>query len=285
VLLALAGVGLSAAVLRARQAAFPAPPSTERLLYLRSGSVADRLALSFDAVVADVYWIRAIQHYGRDLRSDRGADRFEILQPLLDLTTTLDTRFNIAYRFGAVFLSSDPPKGPGRPDQAIALLEKGLRHNPGRWQYQFDIAFVHYFATQNFAAAADAFDRAAAMPGAPEWLRPVAAKTRLQGGDRASARRMFSDLLRSEEAYIRDAARRGLDQIAALDMIDAIQKAIEDYYAKTGTYPQSLTDLERAGYPRVPADPTGVPFEYHADKHSVTLSGKSSLHPLPTSLK
>ena len=69
---------------------------------------------------------------------------------LLDLTTTLDPHFNIAYRFGAIFLVHEPPNGPGRADQAIALLEKGSRRNPTRWQYAHDIGFIHYWYTGDY---------------------------------------------------------------------------------------------------------------------------------------
>ena len=51
--------------------------------------------------------------------------------PLLDLTTTLDPYFSIAYRFGAIFLSEASPGGPGRPDQAVALLAEGRRRPTG----------------------------------------------------------------------------------------------------------------------------------------------------------
>ena len=61
------------------------------------------------------------------------------------LTTTLDPRFNIAYRFGAIFLAEPYPGGAGRPDLAIALLEKGLRARPDKWEYMQDIGFVHYW--------------------------------------------------------------------------------------------------------------------------------------------
>ena len=36
------------------------------------------------------------------------------------------------------------------------------------------------------------------MPGAPDWIRPLAALTRAQGGDRAGARRLLSELLGAE---------------------------------------------------------------------------------------
>src|SRR6185436_234316 len=145
------GLGAAAAVLHAREVRYPAPPPTERLLYLRSGGVARRVMLSFDGLAADVYWIGAIQHYGRDASGKQATDtnRFELLEPLLDLTTTLDPHFNIAYRFGAIFLAlpqgSGKGSGPGRPDLAIKLLEKGLANNPTRWNYAYDAGFVHYF--------------------------------------------------------------------------------------------------------------------------------------------
>ena len=36
---------------------------------------------------------------------------YALLYPLLDITTTLDPRFNIAYRFGAIFLAEPYPGG------------------------------------------------------------------------------------------------------------------------------------------------------------------------------
>ena len=97
-----------------------------------------RLTRGYNALAADLYWIRAIQYYGgakrrlRTLQAAGAADAsrapdYQLLYPLLDLTTTLDPRFNIAYRFGAIFLAEPYPGGAGRPDLAIALLEKGLR--------------------------------------------------------------------------------------------------------------------------------------------------------------
>jgi hypothetical protein len=77
----------------------------ERILYVRSGAALKRIVLGFDALAADVYWIRAIQHYGGErVSGPRAGEKYKLLYPLLDLTTTLDPYFNIAYRFGAIFL-------------------------------------------------------------------------------------------------------------------------------------------------------------------------------------
>jgi tetratricopeptide (TPR) repeat protein len=283
---ALAGLGLAASVLHARDARYPAAPPTERLLYLRSPGVAKRLMLSFDGLAADIYWIRAIQHYGRDANPMTAPEKgkFELLQPLLDLTTTLDPHFNIAYRFGAIFLSAPPGtdkgSGPGRVDQAIALLEKGLANNPDRWVYAQDAGFIHYTVTGDYIEASRWFERAAAMPGAPEWLSKLAANTRIHGGDRQGARAQLERLTKSEEKYIREMAERGLLQLDAMDQIDQLQSAVEEFHARNHAYPAGFQQL----FGEFKKDPTGVTYDYDREKGRVTLSEKSSLHPLPKAL-
>jgi hypothetical protein len=254
-------------------------------MYLQSGRTADRLFLSFDALAADVYWIRAIQHYGRDRKSSRTTGRFEWLHPLLDLTTTLDPHFNIAYRFGAIFLSMESPNGPGRVDQAIALLEKGLASNPRRWQYAHDIGFIHYWYTGDYVTAARWFEKAAAMPGAPEWIQPLAAVTLAQGGDRHGARRLLTELRTSEESYIRAAAERAFAQLDTLDRIDSVLMDVEKFRRAYGRLPTGWPEMIAARLiPGAPLDSTGVPLVFDPNTNTVTLSPESALHPLPRAL-
>ena len=210
------GIALAAATLQARDRWFPRAPSEQRLLYLTNGRAADRLSLSFDSVVSDVYWIRTVQYYAQERRSLRGMNRFggryDLLYPLLDLTTTLDPHFAVAYQFGAIFLAEPPPDGAGRLDLAIALLEKGLRVEP-RWQYAEALGFLHYWHSQDLLAAAGEFNRAARMPDAPKWLGPLAANMLMKGGDREAAKVLFSELARSEEKWIRELAERRLREL------------------------------------------------------------------------
>jgi tetratricopeptide (TPR) repeat protein len=277
---------LAATILQARERDYPLDLVPERVLYLQSGKAADRLMLTFDALAADVYWIRSIQSYGRDLKDRARRDRFSQVQPLLDLTTTLDPYFSIAYRFGAVFLAMEQPNGPGRPDQAIALLEKGLKSQPTNWWLAHDIAFVHLFHTGDYSAAADWFERAAQVPGSAEWLGPLAAVTRAQGGNRRGARQTLSALLESPEKFVRDAAERTLMQLDALDQIDAAQKLVNDFLAAKGRFPSGWPELSQsAGLRGIPADPTHVPFAYDAATGRVSLSPNSTLLPLPLGLQ
>ena len=279
------GLSVAAFVLETGNSRYPSGRDTDRLLYVRSGAAARRLALSFKGLAADVYWIRTIQHFGRDLHSTRVVGRYELLNPLLGLTTSLDPYFNIAYRFGALFLAMPAPSGAGRPDQAVALLERGLQASPGHWQYAYDIGFVYYLYEGDYRSAGTWFTEAAGMPHAPEWIQPLAATTVARGGDRAFARRLLHELSTSEQPYLRKDAMRGLAQLNALDAIDQLNQLISDYHAATSTYPASWLDLIRAGrLPGVPADDTRVPFLYDPVAHVARIGPGSSLGPLPAAL-
>ena len=54
----------------------------------------------------------------------------DLLWPLLDVTTTLDPHLLVAYRFGSMFLSDAPPRGAGRPDLGMQLIQRGIQANP-----------------------------------------------------------------------------------------------------------------------------------------------------------
>lgn len=252
------------------------------LLYVRSGEFLKRAALSYDSLLADVYWIRTLQHYGRTRLSTAPDRQYDLLYPLLDLTTSLDPLFNIAYRFGAVFLAEEFPDGAGRPDLAIALLEKGLRAQPDRWEFVQDIGFVHYWWRQDYDAAAAWFRRASEMRGAPAWLAGLAAVTLAQGGNRESSRRLWQEVLdRSGAEFLRAQAVFRLKQLDAMDTIAALEAAASAYRARTGALPASWQDLQRAGLiPGVPVDPDGHPFALEADGR-IGLAPGSTVNPLP----
>jgi hypothetical protein len=281
--LAVGGVMAGAAGLQVvRERAYPIAAVDQQMLYLTSGTALRRMAIGYTALAADLYWIRAIQHFG-DIRLGRvpasgSKNDYPLLYQLLDLTTTLDPRFNIAYRFGSIFLAEPFPGGAGRPDQAIALLEKGLREVPGKWEYASDIGFVHYWWLHDYQKAAEWFERASRMPNAAWWLPSLAATTLVQGGDRASSRQMWEDIrTTADNDWLRGSAERALNQLKALDEIDELQRLIDRATAQSGKSPPA--GLIQSGG-RLFVDPTGVPYEIDASGR-VRLGPKSSLFPLP----
>lgn len=263
---AAAGALACAVVLHAAQDRWPAPDvDRPDLLYVRSPAVMKRIVLDNDAVAADAYWIRALQHFGQErLSPPQHVRTYALLYPLLDLTTTLDPYFSIAYRFGAIFLGEPYPGGPGRPDMAITLLEKGLAAQPTRWQYMQDLGFVYYWHLRDYRTAASWFQRASEIPGAPTWLRPLAAVTLAEGGHRGASRALWEQLAQSEEPWMRDSAKLRLAQLDAMDTMEAWQR---------------LTAQGR--HPPIPDDPSGTPFVLNPATGELTVAPESKIYPLP----
>jgi hypothetical protein len=281
VLVALTAAFVGVQVWRDRIYGEPGPG--ESVLYVRSGEAMRRLALGFSPLLSDVYWVRAVQYYGGTRLSTNRAKRYDLLYPLLDIATSLDPRFNIAYRFGAIFLAERYPGGAGRPDQAILLLEKGFRANPARWHYLQDIGFVYYWWLGDYRKAGEWFTRAAEIPGAPWWLRSLAAVTVAQGGDRESSRRLWRAMHETaDNDWMRTSANLRLAQLDALDAIDQLTAAAADFKARTGAFPPSWDAMVRARVIRgVPLDPSGAAYVLDPRAGGVTLSPESPLNPLP----
>ena len=297
ILIALAFLAGAVQLQAARERVFPPSHGDDDAMYFRSAATLRRLSGAYTALAADGYWIRALQYYGgTKQRLQRQArvpepppmlaiptsDDYSLLYPMLDLTTSLDPRFTIAYRFGAVFLAEAYPRGPGRPDLAVALLEKGIRAQPDKWEYMEDIGFVHYWYVHNYRAAAGWFQKASEVPGAPWWLRSLAATTLAQGGDRQSSRVMWEAIRQSAEIdWLRQDAERRLQQLKALDDIDQLQLGVDAFTRDAGQPPSDWLALVRARLlPGVPVDPSRTPYELtvHGRVH---LAASSPLAPLP----
>ena len=288
------------AVQAARERGYPTPGVDvvdDDAVYVTSGTALRRLSGAYNALAADAYWVRALQYYGgakRRLAARSPAPEpppmlaavetieYSQLYTLLDITTSLDPRFDIAYRFGAVFLAEAYPAGAGRVDLAVKLLEKGLHERPDKWEYMEDIGFVYYWYAHDYRQAAAWFQKAGDVPGSPVWLKPLAATTLVQGGDRRSSRTMWQAILQTADIdWLRAAAERRLLQLQALDQIDVIQSQLDKLAAATG---QPVTDwrtvIRSRVYPGVPTDPSDTRYELTPDGH-VRLSQSSPLFPLP----
>jgi tetratricopeptide (TPR) repeat protein len=270
---------------RDRQFATDAPAKQD-LLYVQSPETMKRFALEYTGLASDIYWIRAIQYFGGERRSTDPTKNYALLYPLLNITTSLDPRFNIAYRFGAIFLSEQPPRGPGRPDQAIALLQKGIAVMPERWEYYQDLGYVHYWSRQDYNAAAEWFRKASEVPGAPWWLKPLAAHTLAAGGDRHTARLLYQALSESRENdFMQKDARRRLRQLDVMDVMDALNARVAAYKQQGGEPPFTWPRLAAAHVvPGMPVDPDGFALEVDPATGIVHLDPKSTLLPLPAEL-
>src|ERR1700686_5275043 len=62
----------------------------QEVLYIPSPKVVKRMSLGYSGVLADIYWTRVVQYFGT--KHVAKAKHYLILEPLLEMTTTLDPK-------------------------------------------------------------------------------------------------------------------------------------------------------------------------------------------------
>lgn len=134
---------------------------------LPSSDVLKAVTIGYDHFVADILWLQLIQYIGT---STEMATVLPENYSLIDSITTLDPQFIDAYIFGSYALIDNKEF-----DKAIAILEKGIRHNPKEWYLLYQMGFLYYINKKNKVAAARYLSKAGDVEGAPATPKRLAA--------------------------------------------------------------------------------------------------------------
>lgn len=268
----------------------------EETLYLSSGKTIKKMSLGMEALAADVYWIRTVQYFGRKLiesgkpitSSSTKDISMPLLAPLLNIVVTLDPQHIPAYRFGAIFLPErDLPA-------AISLVEKGIRENRNEPRLYQDLAYIYWQAgnassgseqAEDFAKAAEWYDKGSNVPGAPWWMGDLAGLMRIKGGSREAAHAVYETYLTSDDQNVRGQAISRLKQLRSLDELDAINALLARYREQNVACPGDLqalaSKLRSMNLPlnddSMPVDPDGFPYYYDAAKCMAELAQESTV--------
>jgi hypothetical protein len=237
----------------------------EEVLYISSPRALKRLSLGYDGLLADIYWTRAVQYFGN--KHHDGARRFDLLAPLLEITTTLDPHLLPAYEYGANFLAPKPPNGAGMPERAIALEEFGIRNNPDDWHLYYNAGFIHYMELKDYTGAADAFARGSRVPNAHPFLAILAGKMAEHAGDRQMARMMWSTTYQTtKDKDVRANAAAHLRALQVDEDVTNLEALAHRYQQQSGRFPSSFSELETAGMlGGTPRDPLGHAYRLMPD--------------------
>jgi tetratricopeptide (TPR) repeat protein len=235
------------------------------------------LSLAFGGLVADWYWLSALQYVGRKIQEQAQTKRLELEQAIeldrieavdprvlvrfFDTITTLDPRFLAVYEFGAVVLPAVDPQA------AVALLEKGIRANPDRWYLHQQLAYI-FWQRGDYLAAADAFRRGARMTTA-RWMTHMAERMEQRGDDPQVAHAMYARMYeQAQDEQVRQWALKRLMELRSLQEREAIRRVLSGFVTAEGRCPQAWTELApelgAAGLTLqqhgAPLDPTGTPY-------------------------
>src|SRR5581483_4838096 len=238
----------------------------QNVLYISSPKTLKHLSLGYPGLLADIYWTRAVQYFGGQQHA-AAAQHYELLAPLLEITTALDPKLTVAYEFGANFLAPAPPNGAGEPKKAIELEKYGIENNPDDWHLYYNLGFIYYLELRKYTEAADAFARGSQVPNAHPFLKILAAQMARRGGDAETARMLWSATYQTTKDHdVRANAAAHLRALRVDHDVAELQKAVSIFYNQTGRWPSSFSELESAGLIRGrPIDPLGRPYQLQPD--------------------
>lgn len=115
---------------------------------------------------ADLAWIGLVQTLGSAVAERSG---FPTVTDQVDVVTTLDPRFGLAYHFGVIVVLTDS----GRAERLHAILQRGRAAFPDDAQFPRMMGLLEHFGRFNFPAAARFYRESLAL-GGPAYLGPLA---------------------------------------------------------------------------------------------------------------
>jgi len=229
-------------------------------LAFRSGNLMKKLSLEYAPLMGAIYWTRAVQYFGEKHRLHQ--KNLELLWPLLDIATTLDPHLLPAYRFGSMFLSDHPPRGAGRPDLAVQLLERGLKANPDYWRLYQDLGNVYYFDAKDYPKAAAAYEEGSKNPKALVWMKVMAAKIAAEGESPETSYFLWQQVYESTtDPAVKQNAEEHLKLMRVVLDLKEINRLADEYEKQTGHRATRISELVQAGLIKgAPKDPLGYPY-------------------------
>ena len=221
------------------------------------GPVLKTLSLEFDGVIADFLFLKTMtvigQKIGQDIKPSQ--QEWAMVHTLLDNITVLDPRFWDPYLFGQMMLTWQA----GMFDQANALLLKAAKHRPHDFRPLYFVGFNHFYFQKEFALASKYLRQASIKPGAPSYLKGLAARLSLYGNRTEVGIAFLRQMLAgTHDPNLRHYLEK---RLTALERINTLERKVMEYRDRFGTLPQGLDDLVAKGLVKeIPEDPYGGRF-------------------------
>lgn len=122
------------------------------------------VALGYDQLVADYYWLEFIGYFGDS--QARSRDNYALAHQYLELVTALDPNFVQPYWFAAFAVGAEEK----RPLTAAKIIERGIACNQDNWYLPYIAGINMYLFAHDDLQAARYYRMAAKFPQAPSWL-------------------------------------------------------------------------------------------------------------------
>lgn len=245
-----------------------------------------------EGLIADWYWMQALQYVGNKALNSKQKVDIENLKPLnprllypyLDNASDLDPRFLQVYFYGSIVLPAIDE------EQAIKFIEKGIRDNPNDWRFYQHLGYV-YWKLGNYEKAAEAYENGSKIEGSAPFLKLMAGKMSNEGGSRETGRALYRQMYEeATDINIKNNAVRWLFKLDADEQMEAIRHGLQDFKQKTGRCPHNFAEI----FPLLRTvkftdgnvlksdnggnllDPTGVPYLLDKDNCDINIDYEKS---------
>lgn len=249
-------------------------------------------SLGFEGLLADMYWMKALNYMGNKILSSKEKIDINNLEPLnlrllypyLDAATTLDPHFVDAYIYGAIVLPAVDKQ------KAIDIAKKGIANNPNEWRLYQHLGII-YWRLGDFEKAAEVYTEGSKIKDVPPFMPMMAAKMKSEGKSREMAREIYNLILeQTDEDSIKEFAQLNLMKLQSLDEIEAVNSVLETY-KEEGCVKNLQQIYPKLSKVQLPAgqkffidksnnliDPGGVPYVFNQEECKIDLDlGKTKL--------
>lgn len=198
-----------------------------------------------EGLLADLYWMQALQYIGTKALNSKTKVDIENLKPLnprllypyLDNATDLDPKFTAVYFYGSIVLPAVDS------EQAIKFTEKGIRDNPENWLLYQHLGYI-YWKLGDYEKAAEVYEQGAKIPGAAPFLTLMAGKMRSDGGSRDTSRLLYRQMYEeAKDEALKDNALRWLLKLDADDEMDEIRIALQNFKKQNNRCVSSFAEI------------------------------------------
>jgi len=217
--------------------------------------LAKAFSLGFDAVLADYYWLQAIQAVGADQRVDPKVGSH--LGKLIDLVTTLNPRVDHPYRFAAVWLTESEDVVLTAND----LLRRSFPYHPDEWRNRFYLGFNLFYYLLDNERAAEVLEEASGMTGAPAYLPRLVARLRSSTADNIDVSELFLRQMVKDATDPRSRAeyQGALDEIEVEKKARFLDQARRAFQKLNGRDIMNVEELVSGPHPVLPGFPNPEP--------------------------
>ena len=227
------------------------------LLYLPNGKMLKVMALGHGPLLADAFYLWAIQYYSNYER----ADRYRYVEHVFsNVIAELDPHYIDAYWMGSLIMVLEAQD----LDAGLRLLEQGFERNPNEWILPYLAGWECYRAGRR-KKAQEYFRQAMQVEDAPAVLSRLIAGVEARQGSVRKAIALWQQILEDPESDTasRAIAKRQLSDLRVRADVQALESAVERFRNENGRHPGKLEELVNQNYIRfLPQDPAGVAYVY-----------------------